>query len=935
MLHTSLHATRRRRAIRRLRLAIAAGVVLPWLCLAPPGCGKASSSAVPADAFDSADLPGSDAPAPFEDTTADATDGADAVDAGPPCPSGQLRGLDGVCFPVGIQGCAALFLDEEGLCDPSMSKCPPGTIPKFDEGCVPVGIQGCVELFMEEDGLCHPRMDKCPPGTIPKFDEGCMPVGIQGCAALFMEDDGLCHPSIDKCPDGTFAVPQEGCVPIDGPGGCGEGTWGPIADGPDTFYVDPTYTGDDSDGSRERPGRTIAAVMPLVPKGGRLVLAAGAYDEPLHLTSGIEVVGRCPSMVTISGVQDAGFKAVVWVDQATGAAIRGIGVSGAGIGIAVTGASQLTIQQVRIREATRAGVAVGAGSTDVTLDHVLVERTQSDEGGRWGRGVQVFSGSRVTLTNSALIGNRENGLLLSGDGTEVEAAGNLIEATLPQDIDHAWGMGVTVSFGARGDLTDNALVRNHAFALMVVSNPDAETSVQASANLIADTLAAPAGEGIGCGAELRGGALTTLVGNAFVDNLVAGVHVGGEGTRGTLRGNLVRGTRRGPDARDPGSAFGPSAEMGGVGVAADPGATAVLEENAIVGNLGSGLVILGADTTARATGNLFEGTKEREIDGRFGYGVLAELGGKASLSGNALVSNREYGLRASGAETKVDMTSDLVEATAPSVGWPSGSAGLFAADDSKVTVTGCAVVGNGGAGLWLTSIAQADVQGNLIAGTRELSALDPFAVAVVVDSAPGVTLVGNAITGNHGGGLLVQDLDHGGARVEVVETLVERTTPLESTGEWGFGVVVEGAGQLAVTSSVVRESHIAALAVGGAGTTVLVSHSLLRGTRAGRFINLVDGTLHTGAGDGVLVQGGAYVDLSRTLVLGCVRAGIVFDGGVGRIARTASMSNEYGLVLQGSPVPDVGEGNVFQANAGADFVPNGTLAVPDLRSLLP
>src|SRR5262245_6107817 len=60
-----------------------------------------------------------------------------------------------------------------------LAACPTGHIlsPKGD--CMPVGIQGCADVFLEDDGVCRPSIDKCPAGTIPKFTEGCVPVGIQ------------------------------------------------------------------------------------------------------------------------------------------------------------------------------------------------------------------------------------------------------------------------------------------------------------------------------------------------------------------------------------------------------------------------------------------------------------------------------------------------------------------------------------------------------------------------------------------------------------------------------------------------------------------------------------------------------------------------------------------------------------------------------------
>src|SRR5262245_50244604 len=116
----------------------------------------------------------------------------------------------------------------------------------------------------------HPSISKCPAGMIPKFDEGCVPVGIQDCAEIFMEDDGLCHPTMDKCVEpGTFAVPQLGCVPIDGPDGCGSGTWGNIQEDPnvETIWVDPSVA-TSGDGSKANPVKTIAEALAAVPEGG-------------------------------------------------------------------------------------------------------------------------------------------------------------------------------------------------------------------------------------------------------------------------------------------------------------------------------------------------------------------------------------------------------------------------------------------------------------------------------------------------------------------------------------------------------------------------------------------------------------------------------------------------------------------------------------------
>ena len=908
--------------VRSLRRLAVAGVVLPWLWLTLSACGQVSPSEAAPDAIDGAEPPGPDTRDVLEDAApadmgvadaAGAADALDALDAGPPCPTGQLRGLDGACFPVGIQGCAAIFLDERGLCDPSMDRCPPGTIPKFDEGCAPVGIQGCAALFLEDDGLCHPSLSKCPPGTIPKFDEGCATVGIQGCAGAFLEDDGLCHPSMDACPDGAFAVPTEGCVPIDGPDGCGDGTWGNVADGPDTFYVDPAYAGDDGDGSRERPGRTIAAVLALVPEGGRLVLAAGDYDEPLHLTTGVELIGRCPSLVTVSGVQDVEEPVIVWVDQAIGATLRGLEITGDGVGVRATNASGLTIEWVRIREATGVGVSV-LGGVDVRLDHVLVTGTRADEAGDPGRGVDVQGGSRVTLTRSALVGNRDAGLGVAGDGTEVEAAGNLVADTRPRTVDGNFGDGVRVRSGARATLTGNAVVGNHHAGLAV---EEERTVVELTGNVVEGTRPRTIDGEYGWGVRVDDGARLTAVGNAVVGNSNVGVALAGLETWVEARGNLVRGTlRRAPDG------------VGGGGVVVQYGAWAALDDNAIVGNGPFGVEVVGDfDVGAEtwATGNLIEDT--RVEDEAFCGGVLVADRSRATLSGNALVSNACVGLAIGGRATETDATGNLIAATEPGT---AAGGGVLVYDGAVASLTGNAVLANHDYGLAVIDSADVEAAGNLVATTTPSDDLMLSGFGGVTIGFGGQARISyGAILGNQGGGLLVA---HAGTRVDVWTSLVEGTLPSENTGEGGMGVLAQSPSSVTLTDCAIRESHLAAL-VAFSGAAPRVSFCRLSDTRKGRF-TLADGSTRTGLGDGLLTFGGD-VELTDTIVEGCERAGVVFDSSRGRIERTVSRDNEYGLVLQGAPSPGVGEGNLFTGNATLDVEWHGMLAVPGEPSPLP
>src|SRR5262249_55503755 len=157
---------------------------------------------------------------------------------------------------------------------------------------------------------------------------------------------------------GTYALPQKGCVSIDGPEGCGTGPWGNIPDGPNNVYVDPTNMGMSPDGSKQNPVTTIAAALALVKPGGRIALAAGQYKEPVTVTSSLEIDGRCPSQVTIDGsTGDPNVPTVIWAQ--TGAlTLRGVRVSGDGVGVLVSSTQPATIDTVEIDGAM--GLGVGA-----------------------------------------------------------------------------------------------------------------------------------------------------------------------------------------------------------------------------------------------------------------------------------------------------------------------------------------------------------------------------------------------------------------------------------------------------------------------------------------------------------------------------------------------------------------------------------------------
>ena len=896
---------------------------------------------------------------------------APATPATPPdpiasCPSGSVEWTDGSCMPVGIQGCAAIFLEEDGLCHPRMAKCPAGTIPKFDEGCVPVGIQGCAAMFMEEDGLCHPSMAKCPAGTIPKFDEGCVPVGIQGCAEVFMEDDGLCHPTMEKCPAGTFAVPQQGCLPIDGPEGCGSGTWGNLQEEPgvETIWVDPSVVAS-GDGSKANPVKTIAEALGVVPAGGRIALGTGVYDEPIHIEKAVTIEGRCPSMVRVQGTGTvATYAYVVWVDGTDDVALRGLEIGGAGFGVLATYATGLKIEGVHVRSATNVGLELEGSTTEVSIAKSWVDGTlPGSDPLLVGMGVVVGRGARATLTKSAIVANHAYGVLAAYTGTEVTLTDSLVEHTLPRQSDGRFGRGATAENGAKLTLIDTALVKNHEQGVVAIQDA---TKLTMTNSLVEDTLPSEANAEFGEGVVVAAGAELTLLGTAILGNHFAGVSVQETEAEVTITGNLIEGTLcqqsdgtggvgvgvleakltlgesaivanqiNGLDVigtRSKVTATGALIEgQGGVGIRVYFGATLTLDRSAVVENRGQGISASHAHTNMTATGSLVAGTLPM-ADAGLGDGVTVIEGAHATLEANAIVVNRDGGLGVQNEGTEVTATGNLIAGTLPAESDSWYGRGVDVNRGAMLVLDANAIVENHDVGLFVGSDGTIlTAMRNLIEGTLPNDSNKRSGRGVSIEFHARATLEANAIVANHDVGLVVL----GGGFVIATSNIIEGTLPRESDGHFGVGVVSADGATLQLASSILQNNRVSALQVASAATAS-VSQSLIDVVPSGSFTLNNPTRIFDNVGDGLLATLGSTLDVTDTRIQGCVRTGVLFDDSSGSIEGVVSTNNQFGLVLQGEKRPSYeGGNNQFTGNTAQDILLGGDLPVPDAPSPVP
>ncbi|KYF87396.1 nuclease [Sorangium cellulosum] len=766
-------------------------------------------------------------------------------------------------------GIAVLSLLVAGCSDPSggsdtpldrWSGTPPcarGHVLGPGGACMPVGIQGCAELFVGKDDLCRPSMAQCPPGTIPKFDEGCIPVGLPRCAPELVGDDGLCRPAMAKCPAGTFATPEAGCVSVDGPDGCGRGPWGGVPRAPGNVYVDPSYAGADGDGSEARPVTTLEAALERVADGGTIALADGTYDEPAVITRPVAIAGRCASRVRIRGVSPLVVPpAIVAVLGAGEVTLRGLEIGGDGAGVVAKGSSAVTLERVHIKGAANAGVLSGDGAR-VSVAESWIEGTRAGAAGD-GMGALADAGGALFVRESAVTGSRAAGVAALYAGASAAVVGSLVEGTSPSERLRD-GEGIVARDGAEVSVERTAVVGNRLSGIVATGS----ASATISGVLVEGTMPGSLEPSYGVGVYAASRARVAIDSSVLLGNAEIGVAVLGEGTAATMTRSLVQET----------VAAAPLSLLGGFGVAVARGAALRLHDSAIVRNRGTGVHVGDLSAELVATGNLVEGTI---AGGAWGDGAgVSVIEGRATLASNVLRDNEGTGLAVGYAGTEATVTGNLVEGhVAPDRRAPAGQ------------------------GIVIYRGATAALSGNLIRGSRSVGVL------------AGAELPGG--------------------KVEITGDLIEGTS-----GDDGAGIGVAAAGyQLRLASSLIRASRTAGVALFAAEAEIAetVIDGVTGGGQAG------NGAPHGDlVADGVLALAGSTATLDGVRVTRCARAGILFDRSSGRLSRVRAWDNLFGLVVQGSPAPELKKGgeNAFTGNIAADERFDAGLFVPASAPSLP
>jgi len=423
------------------------------------------------------------------------------------------------------------------------------------------------------------------------------------------------------------------------------------------------------DGSPDAPLASVTDALITAAAGDVVALAKGSYDGLVSLPAGVHIVGACAAETFLTTDRPHDFEGVVTVEGA-GAALSRVTVSGARAGIWVDTHS-VTLEDVVIAGATGFGVVaafggqvegarlvvrgteprdgrfgvglyasdggaidlegvalldnveLGAAATDagssLTLSRAWISRTRPDARGRFGRGVTAQGGSMVTLIESVVTDNAEDGILAAMGGV-VHAEGVVVRGTT---MAVGSGRGIEVLRGSSATLS-RVLVEGANELGVAVAHEG--TSVEATDLVVRTTQAAPDGTS-GTSILVDEGAAATLGRVVLEDNRSTGLLVRGAETRAEVSDLSVLRTQ---SIQWDGSR--------GVGIEANGGAIVVGERVELSDNRQSGVIAFDAGTRIELSDVRISDTEEQacavDLCADFGGGVGAVVvrGAQVELS---------------------------------------------------------------------------------------------------------------------------------------------------------------------------------------------------------------------------------------------------------------------------------------------------------------
>ncbi|WP_437752273.1 right-handed parallel beta-helix repeat-containing protein [Sorangium sp. So ce1389] len=792
------------------------------------------------------------------------------------CAPGELLLEGGGCQPAGL---------------PQDMPCPPGEMPLEGGGCQPAGL---------------PQDMPCPPGEMPLEGGGCQAAGVppDACGQGFEPDRrGGCDPILPEapCQPGQMAIPGDRqCRKV---ASCGVGDYGLIPVDAETQFVNGAYAGDDSDGTRARPWKHIQEGIDHARSGAIVAVAAGKYNEDLLIRPRpVRLWGRCPSAVEVVGTGAQNATIEILGRRASGSAVHSLAITGPGIGIGTTGASDVVVDRVWIHDTTswgldavselgRVGLTVSASlieatkdlgmnitGSDATIESTVVRGVRASSTGEIARGINI-DGSRagqgrstVTLRASLLERNDDLGVLVFGSDATIEST---VVRTTRSRSGIPGGTGIQIqpdpATQERATLALRAslLEGNHGVGVAMAGS---EATIEST--VVRDTQPRSDRE-LGRGIHVQGDHATkargklTLRASLLERNHDNGVVI--TGAEATIEATLVRDTL--PDDNE---TYGR-----GIHVEGDPTTkargTLALRASLVEQNHEAGVYVEGSDATIEAS--VVRDTQPRG-DRRHGSGVVAVASpagtrerGTVTLRASLVEQNHEAGVFVE--ESDATIEASVVRDTEPRSNG-TGGFGIVAQDGATthqratLALRGALLEQNREIGVLVVN-SDVTIDASVVRDTQpRRNGFWGRGINIEHDPATRqratLTLRGSRVEHNHelGVGVFASDA--------TIEASVVRDTQPRGDGRGGEGIRAQHdtdtqeRSTLALRASLVEQNHEAGVVVFDSDATV--EATVVRATRPRR-----DET----AGDGIAVVSSgapAAVTVTSTQIESNARAGI-------------------------------------------------------------
>ncbi len=691
-------------------------------------------------------------------------------------------------------------------------------------------------------------------------------------------DDDSDDDADDDCDDGEIWDGELGqCIPEQ----CGLDKYPQAPDEDKTLiYVDASYTGD-SDGSDDKPYKTVSEAIAVAGEDASILVAAGDYVEADTLiieTDGLDLVGRCPDLVKVT---NSDLRTVLQVDDSNFNLLTGIGYS-------AEGDSDFTFPLVKISQTNKLEFK---GNT--------VADSKS-------KGISVSSSERILISGNKFENCAEEGIYInssSGEITENEVADNQYR-------------GISVQNSEEISISDNTVERNAGTGIFFT-----DSSGTIAGNEIRDT-GLDEDQKFGRGIGVQYSENVEVTGNVVEGNTGAGIFFAVSG--GTISGNEVRDT--GPDGLG----------TGGYGIEVFECAEATVSDNLSEANTIAGILFNDANGTisdnevrdnngrginvensgdVSVTGNTVTG---HEISGVF----FNYSGG--SISDNDVQDTIQTGRAENGCAVAVQHSEDVVV---------SGNN----VEDNHVTAV-CYVDSSG-------AINENNVHDNFdrginLEGSSGVTVADNtvesnVAVGIIFDDSSG-TISGNHVCGTlpddegtFGRGIVVQDSGLTTVSLNIVENNTEvgiffADSPGVISGNEVSGTLAgapNNEGYTAGHGIHVQESSDVECSGNTLEDNLHAGIFYIQTTNGNIQNNEVTGTLGsyrdtTDRGDGIIVLGAdGYIYVQDNTLEANNRCGVLTDSATGMIQRNEITMNENSVVTQNDSTMDVSDNNIY----GNDF----------------